>query len=424
MIEADTITVEKYYEQLLENPDTKLFVNSLNSYINAVTAIHNFSLFKDSNEVFLHYPINHIYNFHYRKIIFRGLTDAEYDITSSAYRELKYNGSKKISKKLLERYHETLLEDAKNLNDEIVDRYKDDEIGLLAHLQHNGAKTFFIDYTYNPLVALWFACNSGNKDCCVVAIENRVDILHPINKDCKKIIELYNDENGVTKIFEPPSINRRIISQQSVLLVNLNGLIEKTKHEQIIIPADKKAYILEQLRVVGIHRKTLFPDFSGFIEWFKFDKNNEITDMIYEADVYHIHGNSPHAIELYQKALDFMPDDKLEADICDRIASCYASEYSDKALKWYKKALKIRENLPEQYQPDNAITYNNIGRIYYNKSKYHEALEWHLKAYKIFGNNTNSYKNLTKNRMRNAYEKYTDDKNFDKWLEERLNQQE
>jgi hypothetical protein len=283
MAETSITTVEKYKQQLPKD----LKIHSLNDYINAIKAIRDY-----------YYP---------RKVLFRGLTDAAHikdKMTPSLYRGLNEIYKGEPTRNQLKEHCENLLRKAGNLSVKDIKKYKDNEVRLLAHLQHSGAKTIFIDYTYNPLVALWFACHKGSKDnkkSCVAAIEKDVTRLTPIDKNCKKIKKLFSGNK--IKIFEPPSINRRIISQQSVLLASTNGFIDKSMHTLITIPDGAKTDILEFLEMLGVHKKILFPDFGGFLEWFEFNKDSEIMNMIDKADRCYANFDYSGAIKLYKEAL-------------------------------------------------------------------------------------------------------------------------
>ena len=53
--------------------------------------------------------------------------------------------------------------------------------------------------------------------------------------------------------------------------------------------------------------------------------------------------------------------------------------YIPDAIKTIKEAIKVSE----QYGLDNAMPYNNLGMLYYDKSKFPESIEWFLKGYSL-----------------------------------------
>ena len=57
-------------------------------------------------------------------------------------------------------------------------------------------------------------------------------------------------------------------------------------------------------------------------------------------------------------------------------------EYS-KALSYYEKALEIRKQSLPSNHPDLALSYNNIGAVYYNMGEYSKALSSFEKALEI-----------------------------------------
>lgn len=119
-----------YYKSILKFTTTsEMEVTSLVDYINAIMAINSF----------------------YRKVLFRGQANKSWEIESSAYRALN-KSAQPPTQKLLSDYHISLLREVDNLED--VEKHKG--ITMLAHLQHNGAKTNLIDYSLNPLVCLHF----------------------------------------------------------------------------------------------------------------------------------------------------------------------------------------------------------------------------------------------------------------------------
>jgi len=342
-------------------------VSSLSDYINAITAINKM----------------------YRRIIYRGQADKSWGIESSAYRVLKKN-TEKPTQKMLQDYHLKLIREVKNLHDidHATDKYTG--IALLAYLQHNGAKTGLIDYTVNPLISLWFACISeDSEDGAVYCIENSgiINDLIPVDSD-KEIEELFMQSNAVN-VFDPPNINRRILSQQSVLLFSTSGTIDKRKHMTIVVPNDAKKEVLDQLSLVGICKKTVFPDFPGFLEWFSFESGpdqEKYDELFRKAEKKSLDFKYDEAIKLFEEALalgqTLFGENSVEiAAIYHNMASAYKNQGDyPQALEWHQKALVIREKALGKEHPDTASTYNNMAIVYYSQGDYPKALEWHQKA--------------------------------------------
>lgn len=53
------------------------------------------------------------------------------------------------------------------------------------------------------------------------------------------------------------------------------------------------------------------------------------------------------------------------------------------ALLWYKKALKIRENVLGKEHTDTATIYSDIARVYDSMGEYDVAIVWYEKTLKI-----------------------------------------
>ncbi len=53
---------------------------------------------------------------------------------------------------------------------------------------------------------------------------------------------------------------------------------------------------------------------------------------------------------------------------------------NEEALKWYDKALEIKEKVLDPLSPDLAITYYNKGGVYFEMGNYDKVLEYFNKA--------------------------------------------
>lgn len=139
----------------------------------------------------------------------------------------------------------------------------------MAILQHGGAKTGLIDFSYNPLVALFFACQtdekSKNDDGVVYYVKKSKFAI--INNDCtiENIFE-HNDE-WYNYILDPVALNARILSQQGCFIIPNIGRIDEMLVDKYIVPNRCKEEILKTLTNLGVSKKELFKDFYGFCGW-------------------------------------------------------------------------------------------------------------------------------------------------------------
>ena len=149
----------------------------------------------------------------------------------------------------------------------------------MAHLQHHRVATGLIDFTYSPLVALWFACETAGETAGKVFVVNvqpntiqEVTTKRALGQELKAFFE----RDGQWHLWQPaignPALDsQRLTVQQSVFLFGApefgapeikRGMIER----EIIIPHGCKETLLQELDRVGISEKTLFPDWAGFLE--------------------------------------------------------------------------------------------------------------------------------------------------------------
>ena len=206
------------------------------------------------------------------EILFRGQSCCKYKVESGAKRlfgnDISYSSSE-IS------HNCNIIENAKmqGIYDNSNSATAKTDWGILAQQQHIGAATSLLDFSSNPLVSLFFACQICSKKCKCnqqggevysIAVDHPVDFdeFDSLDKLKKyKVEDVINDYRSI--YWKPAHINNRIIAQHSYFIVG--GQFNNLK--KCFIPEENKEDILVDLyRLYDINRITLFPDEAGLAE--------------------------------------------------------------------------------------------------------------------------------------------------------------
>ena len=144
---------------------------------------------------------------------------------------------------------------------------------LLAKLQHFGAATGLLDFTWNPLVALWFASREPDSDgkVFVLRVTDAIRVAKMPSDAAKQTIDaVFNraDNTPVLFYWEPMwsgDAMPRILRQRGVFvigrpLVPMDSLIV----EEIEILEADKTELLNDLALLDVNEPSLFPDIFGF----------------------------------------------------------------------------------------------------------------------------------------------------------------
>lgn len=250
--------------------------------------------------------------------VYRGHADAKWLLESAAARRIKKalsdNENEKeqspdifVPETSLIDSQTDLLEEARKLGYGKQDGRDLSDLELLTELQHYGAATILIDFTQNPLVALYFAC-SGNEDqdgCIVFFPDNGVP---PENNrtSIKEIIE--GRELSQHKPIMHGTAERRIIVQASIFLLNLkekDGRIKKITVRR----KDKKKLLRELEETYQISKDKLFIDFSGFAANRSVDAPYNVASIhFYRGNSFYEKGEWSKAIEAYNESIRLNPN--------------------------------------------------------------------------------------------------------------------
>jgi hypothetical protein len=150
---------------------------------------------------------------------------------------------------------------------------------VMALAQHHGLPTRFLDWTSNPLVAIYFACE-GESDS-----DSAVWFIWGFDDD--NTLSLPPSPADINQIFHiaPLVISPRIQAQSGEFTVHPNGepvtnfLTAKDEILKVRIPASMRLRMLLQLDLMGINRRTLFPDLDGLAQYLRWRTTPQLADV-------------------------------------------------------------------------------------------------------------------------------------------------
>ena len=227
--------------------------------------------------------------------LYRGMPNSSFELITGLQRYCKLKKSS-IEKPMLRNFTKYAMLDDPRLNESV---WRKLIIG-----QHHGLPTRLLDWTYSPLVGLHFATSGEDltsmdqHDCVLWKLDiEELNSLLPekykskleqesayffttdmLDTICKDLIEYDKDMQGNSMVvFEPPSIDQRIISQYSYFLIvpNMINNLEKffnanTSHTvKYIIDKNLRWRVRDLLDQMNINERIIYPGLDGLTAWLK-----------------------------------------------------------------------------------------------------------------------------------------------------------
>ncbi|MDE0400437.1 MAG: FRG domain-containing protein [Candidatus Poribacteria bacterium] len=291
------------------------------------------------------------------RYLFRGLSNEKYPIEASAWRRLPPEYNRSSYEEFLE-INKFLIKEARLQGHDHKNGRELKDLEILAELQHLGAATCLIDFTYNPQIALWFACqpNSGNpsdgKVGAVLNNPNRIEEITPKmleERDFDSFFNAPSQKLWQPQLFrwQPRHLNNRIVSQHSIFLLGGNQVIHSD--EECIIEASCKEEILKSLEICShITEKRLFPDLEGFARQHADDKPFPVPDYLVLGHQASQRQEYEEAISNYSKAIRWNPKDA--NPYFWRGHAKVAIEKYREAIDDFDEIIRIEDNVASVYQ--------------------------------------------------------------------------
>jgi hypothetical protein len=195
--------------------------------------------------------------------LFRGHRNADWDLKPTVYRiPVEY---------LMSGVEIVIFEEFKRLSLPHLHALPRNDWEWLALAQHHGLPTRLLDWTQNPLAALFFAVENPNQGCDS-AIWCYRHAGYPVNQSESPFAV---NEIG---LFYPPHIAQRITAQSGCFtvhpFVSLTSLVlgqplRRGPLVKVIVPNSSRVVMRKELEVTGMHRASLFPDLDGIATYIK-----------------------------------------------------------------------------------------------------------------------------------------------------------
>lgn len=297
---------------------TELNISSLSSYLGAIESLKTYY----STDMVANNPIS-------TKFLYRGLADKNYHLLPGIFRKdvTTIDGKDIVNDRYLTWTKETDVLRAFIHEASAYLSIPSSDLGhWLEYAQHYGVPTRLLDWSKNPLVALYFCCKDQSEKDGVVWLLHVGNYSRFVSKKLGNqddrgfktvymaIQELLDGDSHYEYplLYTPYYVDARMSAQGSYFMIwgtqrkpfeellssddirmNLpekdNGIRMYGMHEatallfRFVICADRKQMILHELDTVGINEKTLFPGLDGIGRYIerqhRFDYNETMENM-------------------------------------------------------------------------------------------------------------------------------------------------
>lgn len=213
--------------------------------------------------------IQEVTSFNKNELIFRGVKKESYELLTTLGRSRTQD-----NKEFNIQSEKLLLKLFKQKCYEFIKEHIDNDFALLSIAQHHGLPTRLLDWSRNPLVALYFAVKDDFYNW-----ETKEDSAIYVFRDHKKVdldkefnpFKIKSAQRYIPRYWSP-----RIVAQSGLFTVHDKPLepFSSDKIKKINISHEIRKDIKKCLDRCGVNQATLFPDLDGIsahIKWLRTD---------------------------------------------------------------------------------------------------------------------------------------------------------
>jgi hypothetical protein len=192
------------------------------------------------------------------KAIYRGHADIDWQVAPSIWRE---NARPSISGK------EGLRVWRRNAGPFVMDNKPQSDIEWLILAQHYGIPTPLLDWTSNPLVGLYFACNQNYGKSATDGAVWQLDCSELKRFEKLSTILPFKNRGKDIPIITSRAVTRRTVLQDSVMTLHpdrqLSRLPKKTLKIIYKVNGKDKEYLLDALKILGFDISRMYGDLQA-----------------------------------------------------------------------------------------------------------------------------------------------------------------
>lgn len=190
-----------------------------------------------------------------KPVIFRGVTDAKTHKLIPRLGRFNRSGFSGVD------VESRIFDEFKKQSRPYLDFIPNNDWEWLALAQHHGFPTRLLDWSKNPLVALYFAVEQEHGQDSAVYVYGRSKIIDT---------DVHQNPFAIDQVFQfvPPHLNRRIIAQAATFTVHPDPTKELLDSKIDVLTVAQGARVKLKLTLLGyeIHRAALFPDLDNLAQ--------------------------------------------------------------------------------------------------------------------------------------------------------------